>query len=389
MFFPLIIIIILIYGISSELSGIITLEMQFNCYLPQVILTIENDNIIGKSCANTYLPYTVIDYDIKKNSSLLFKEKKKMTLLNEYTFSEYQGNLVFNGKTLLNYIFYHKKNLQNLSEAGLSLIYKYVDESLSLIYQMYNQHIINKKLFSFEVLDHNLKGNFHIGGIPEDNHLKMKYRGICKVNDEVSYWGCNIKGIKYNNNSFVPLNVLPTFHTGFRVIYLSPELLDIFTKEIFGEKINQQICKVEGGGRYIRCDSSKLNEEDTIEFNFGSMKVKFSFKELSDPWFHSWTSIFQLNPFPAFDGIPMLIGFELLQHFRYTVFNYDEKQIEFYSNTVFIESDTNALININEKTKILTPSFTKAILVINIVVCLLFIIAFAIIKAKKINLSYE
>ena len=91
-----------------------------------------------RSCANTYLPYTVIDYNIKKNTSLHFNEKKTMTLLNEYTFTEYQGNLVFSGKALINYIFYHKKNLQNLSEVGLSLLYKYADESLSLIYQMYN-----------------------------------------------------------------------------------------------------------------------------------------------------------------------------------------------------------------------------------------------------------
>lgn len=384
MFFPLIIIIILIYGISSESNGIITLETQFNCYLPQVTLTIENDNIMGRSCANTYLPYTVIDYNIKKNTSLHFNEKKTMTLLNEYTFTEYQGNLVFSGKALINYIFYHKKNLQNLSEVGLSLLYKYADESLSLIYQMYNQHIINKKLFSFEILNHNSKGYFHIGGIPEDAHLKMKYQGVCKVNDEVSYWGCNIKGIKYNNNSFIPLNILPIFHTGFRVLYLSPELFEIVTKEIFGEKINQKICKIENEGRYISCDKKKLNEEDTIEISFDNMKVKFTFKELSDPWFHSWTSLFQLNPFPTFEGIPMIIGFELLQQFRYTVFNYEEKQIEFYSNTVNIEQDTNVSISINEKTKTPPPSITKVILVLNIVMCLLSTTAFAFIKTKKL-----
>ena len=114
------------------------------------------------------------------------------------------------------------------------------------------------------------------------------------------------------------------------------------------------------------------------------MKVKFTFKELSDPWFHSWTSLFQLNPFPTFEGIPMIIGFELLQQFRYTVFNYEEKQIEFYSNTVNIEQDTNVSISINEKTKTPSPSITKVILVLNIVMCLLSTTANAFIKTKKL-----
>ena len=106
---------------------------------------------------------------------------------------------------------------------------------------------------------------------------------------------------------------------------------------IFKKEIENKICNINEYSdtqsfSYIICTNSS-NFKDIIQFDFDSLSVYFSKKEL---FLENGLEIqsYKDNPIPNFNG--MIMGSNFINLFNYTVFDYDSKQIGFYSNIMKI-----------------------------------------------------
>ena len=66
---------------------------------------------------------------------------------------------------------------------GIGLGYKIGDESFSLVHQLYKNNKIDHLSFALEDKERN--GTIHFGGIPNDAHLKMPYKGYINIDEDL------------------------------------------------------------------------------------------------------------------------------------------------------------------------------------------------------------
>ena len=66
---------------------------------------------------------------------------------------------------------------------GIGLGHKIGDESFSLVHQLYKNNKIDHLSFALEDKERN--GTIHFGGIPNDAHLKMPYKGYINIDEDL------------------------------------------------------------------------------------------------------------------------------------------------------------------------------------------------------------
>ena len=87
---------------------------------------------------------------------------------------------------------------------GIGLGYKIGDESFSLVHQLYKNNKIAHLSFALEDKERN--GTIHFGGIPNDAHLKMPYKGYINIDEDLPTWGGHFESISYKGNT-ITINI--------------------------------------------------------------------------------------------------------------------------------------------------------------------------------------
>lgn len=115
---------------------------------------------------------------------------------------------------------------------------------------------------------------------------------------------------------------------------VSNDVFDLMIQNIFNEFINNRTCEIRKTSgahdrRFLLCQKEYVFDgEIELTFEYVTMKVKI--KDLFDgsngSHFHSNSK----QPAHNFNG--MILGIEFLRLFNYTVFDYEKKQVEFYSD---------------------------------------------------------
>ena len=317
---------------------------------------------------NTYLPYSILDKGFD-----LINESKHERIKNENGFDSYHyiTTLKTDNVTIKDFSFnYIDTHISEYRNKGLGFAHKYLNESFSIIHRLYSDKHIEHVLFSFE--PHNTDGYIHFGGVPDNKHKELPYEGIMKVNVNEEKWMTNFTGIEYEGRIF-DINIPAVIHSGVFAMMFSDDLFDIMVKYIFNETINNKECYNRlWDGMTIQCrEENKIKQMSNITFIFGNTKITYKMKDIFDD---DLSSLFRSNPF-EYKSHGLILGIKFLRGFNYSIFNYEDNQIELYSDR--IEMKTKEIEIINRHSSLLIVMYITIIILglmvsiyINIVRCI-------------------
>ena len=271
---------------------------------------------------NTLTPYfTLTDYDAYKTNDSVYYEYNK-----ELPCFIIQNSLIVSEKSIPNlYIIKHRAKELNLYD-GIGLGYHIEhNKTYSFIYQLNQQYHFDKLKFAIE--DHYPKGRIHFGGIPNNTHLSCPYQTKIKVNESLTTWGFPLKQIIFNNTVY-NVNMSAIIMISSPDMFIGDAFLSFMKNTVFKQCYNQSDSK-----NSIYCTDEVIKSNKVISFVFGNKKFDimledfFEFHKAKISPAYGWWS-------RTFDEV--ILGFEFVELFNYTMFDYNNKQVEFYGNKVNI-----------------------------------------------------
>ena len=123
-------------------------------------------------------------------------------------------------------------------------------------------------------------------------------------------------------------------HSSCYYIY-SDIVFDFMIDYVFEDEIKNGICKIK---KVIICkDSIKYSKKynPTLNFILGDIEIKYPISRLFDV---SMRSVIKTIPDKGLKQFDIVLGFDFMRQFNYTIFDYDNNQIGFYSDTIVIGS---------------------------------------------------
>lgn len=334
---------------------------------PRLKFIDESENIDTRY--NTFLPYTMIDDDLSNQMNSKKKEQTKIELIKKYDVSKYTTNIKFNDVTLSNFPMYiYYKHINYYTDKGIGLGFKFEDEEMSFVHQLYNNKYIDHLLFAFKGDMTFTKGIMYFGGISNNEHLKLPYQGHCNVVEEYTSWGCNLTSLKIGNDTLM-VNTYAAFHTGFYRIHFPPMIYE-FVKKHLKVPLSTNECVEEideKRGNNILCKSRKyLNIE--FDFIFEGVTIKMTlndfFESNKDNNKYKYKSVMYKNPYRAINNIELFLGFHFTNLFNYTAFDYESKQVQFYTSVYPIVSEKTS----NKGSQLFILTIISVICLISIIV---------------------
>lgn len=177
----------------------ITLDNYYN-YIPRPTVLFVHENQYYSLYFNTFIPFSLIGESMNKYLITTYKKgETNISLENNYKVSQYQIDIQFENYILNDLSVYILQDRSFTRERALSLGFHIINESYSIVYQLYHKKAIDKYQFAFA----QIKGKLYLGGIPNDTHLSLPYKGILKINETLPTWGFNLDSIRFNNREYV------------------------------------------------------------------------------------------------------------------------------------------------------------------------------------------
>ena len=360
--FLLYIISLVVINCESE----IVLDYVYDYSLPYTEMTYIKDNFTVKNLLNTYLPYSILDnYFFDKIKEKIDTNKTILHFENDYDSALFIMNISFNKIELYNISVYQSNFISFIPDIGISLSHKFEDDSYSIIHMLYNQHMISKRQFAFVPFQYRKKGQLYIGHMDINNYSN---EGYFNVDDKYSTWGSSITGMTINGNE-IEMNEYSFIHSGFEDM-ISSNLIFNYMREEFIEEIENEICTIAinvGEESCIICKEYVDRNDSIFIIEIGNMTITFTFEDLFKKSMHQWKSKFISNPYKQYKN-HTLLGSSFIQMFDVVLFDYDNSQVRFYSNTIKIEMNIRSN---NVRIVKMLIGFTSILLVINILILLM------------------
>ena len=246
---------------------------------------------------NTYLPFTIFDgkygiSDRQENES--------------YYFTTDIGFSIYNLLTMKNYSMFSTKQKMKDIDIGLSLGYHYKNESFSVVHNLYNSKKIDKLQFVFEFSSN--EAILHFGGVPYNKQEYQKYKGILKIDETLPTWGFYLKEVVFQNVSY-SINLPAIIHSASHFLFESDELAKLISK------------------------FSSIKDKEKVSFIFNNIIMQIDIDSLAKKYSQSINnSTVRTNH--NYTGI--IFGIEFIKLFNYSIFDFEKKQIELYSDNVII-----------------------------------------------------
>lgn len=156
-----------------------------------------------------------------------------------------------------------------------------------------------------------------------------------------------MNGIKYKN-AYYEINEPCIVNSGMYGMIISDKVYDIMKHNIF----NSHKCDVIRDETSIYplnslvCNTDIINEKETIEIKFDTIIIKFKtsdlFNEERQSLFYSNCNIKKIH---NFDG--KILGIDFINQFNYSIFDYENHQMELYSDYIpiyVLANNTNIII---------------------------------------------
>ena len=358
----------LFYIISIINAQIITQHLGYYKLRPTIKLFYPQEKNEIDIILNSYISISLIDKDdFKQTISSQVEFNQEIQLYLTYKTFLYQTSyMIDNLKPCKCKLYINKSSTYFFHDFGLGLAYKFDDEQFSLIHTLYNNNLIEKKQYAFFI--NQVNDSFHIGGIPNNEHLYYPYKGRCSIDKTQREWGCNLTFLSYKDN-FENTNITGIFYTGLNRMFYSDFLFSFFEKKVFKDYISNKTCVIEindENKKSLLCYSG-INNDDYIELTLGKMTIQVKLRDLfiKDSSF-VFVSQFSSNPFQK-NNYTFFIGFGFLKLFNYSIFDYDTSTVELYS-------DTNKITNVRNQSHLLFIIMVIIICISNIFMNLYIII---------------
>ena len=324
-----------------------------------VIITIDNhslsfneisDNLLfiktKDGNAIVYLDMS-IDYIVLKTSYLYNPPKDENQLNYDKTIDYHNSTIkahlseekliLYHNPSLLefNFLAYVIKNNREVdSMIGLSFHYDNSSHSV-FIPKLKEIGVIDRMEFSFQKIYQNTKITF--GELSLNDISKYKYKGICKVIQSHQFWGCDLKAVRFMNQSYLILNYQNKFYSYFNIkdseILVPLEFYTYLQEKIFKNYLDKGYCIIEKNGyneneENIMCSCDKIQDLPDISFVFGNIGLRFQQHDLFLRYSRGCLLIFQPN---KYNSEQWVFGSIIINQYMIT-FSYEDKEIKFYSN---------------------------------------------------------
>ena len=316
---------------------------KYHCNRPEIAISFPNEEKTTVIGLNTFLPFSVI----RLTPSLLIadriKQKETLELDDTYKSVLYQTDFLFNSQTRAHNVLAYNAESSTMyyKDHGLGLGLRFSDESFSVVHRLYRENAIQRLQFGFHNMNESLGGSFFIGGVPNDGHLQMKFKGVIKVNETLPTWGFSIDEIVIKKRK-IDVKIPAIISTRADNFLSSDDLYEMFEKEVFREDIERNICKKRKSGDYLYIECpDEFYKNLTFEMVIDNNKIEISPSLFIESFYGLVTSNYRNNNGRKehnFTGV--IIGPHLLAQYNYSIFDYDKKQIELYSDTFMITSLT-------------------------------------------------
>ena len=284
---------------------------------------------------NTFNHYSVFinRYVTKIPENIVSDQKYPFTFEENFIGYKYKTDFQMDGCLVKGYTSYVLNDIDYFSDnVGISLAYHFEDESFSIVHLMYKHKHIEHLSFAFQ--DFGPYAMTHLGGIPTKDYLNKTYQGIFPIDESLHTWGFTLNKIIFKDKEY-EINMPTMIHTGLRGSFFSNGLFEFMKNTLLKEEFEKESCKIGDGrfkGKAIFCNE----ESRKIEFVFG--KTKLVLDTQKDLFTNSH---FCDNPYPYYNFTGLFLGIFLLKKYEYSVFDYEKKQVELYSDTMVIEMVNN------------------------------------------------
>ena len=317
---------------------------KFYADSPGIPFSFYHENYTTDLLINTFIPYSVllipssqhflISTNIKSNTTLSYDDN--------YTSLLYQTTLQMSSVQIPNYLIYFVEDSIWTRDEGLSFSYPPV-ENYSIILAMYKNKHIEHMQFAFHNIKDDLNSSFYIGGVPDNSHLALPYHGVIPIDESLPSWGFYLNKVRYKEREYY-VNIPTVISSGMSEMLISDELYDLMMNDIFREFFDNQTCveyKLQWMSyehKSFQCKSNIMDQH--IDFVFGDVTFRLTPEDVFNNKYNR-SNIFsnskEPHPMHKFNGVIMGIGF--INKFNYTVFDYETKQVEFYTDQKIIVSE--------------------------------------------------
>ena len=327
---------------------------KFNDFNGRPILqfTYTIDNSIVNPFVNTFHSFTLVENKlISRYNNKELQRTDTFDLEEALPVVDTKEEIMFNGikMSFKQYIYIGHSWYP---DQGVGLGFKFKDEEYSFIHQLYKNKHIDRLIYAIHFDGNYYGGSVLFGGLPNDIKEYNKYKGNCKVDDHFSSWGCNVTNIKIKEIN-VQLNNYTIFHSTFYGVFYSKMLFKLFSEGL-QEQISEHTCGLYNEGEnvstFIMCDKEFiLNSNLTLNISFNNLIVSLPIKELFERGAGKdmFVSMIYNNPSPYYSKYDIIFGSHFFKLFNYTVFDYENNEINFYSNSIsinMIETQSSLLV---------------------------------------------
>lgn len=279
------------------------------------------------------------DINPKESQTAQFIEDKLININSDvYRADEYKDSLKFPKLEHLfkDFHFYvlNSANTKLPSKQGIGLAFKMKGEDYSLVHHLYNTNVIKKLSYTLKPSSF-LDGKLYFGEVPVNQFARPKVKGICKVDEKFSTWGCHMNKIILENST----NVVYSYnnYSSFQInkkIATTPCSFVYFVKEkLIPKEFSSGECKIvkENLKITIEClEFSTVLKFPTIHIIFDEFKIIRRLRDM----FVCYKDRNCYSLFKCYEGMDQwAFGNSFMQDFVAT-FDYNDKTVELYTRSL-------------------------------------------------------
>ena len=321
--------------ISIKING-------YDRYRPKISFSLPIERRDVDLYLNTFLPFSIFKFPYSSMKANRIISKETLHLDENYPSMLYYTDIMINEETTCtNFSLYNVKPSTTMyyKDKGLALGYHIKDESFSIVHQLYHKNIIEHLKFAFK----NLKGKsdrFYIGGVPNNEHLNLPYKATIKVYETLPTWGFTIDKLIFNGTEY-DIGIPAIISSASDSLWISDDLYKLFKDVILKEAIEERDCRLlyMEENEYIKCYQTVIGATYSLIIN--EHNFTFSSEIFDKNRYGIIKSNKNQHNHKAHNFTGIIIGPQFLSQFNYSIFDYEKKQVEFYSDTTIITFSSN------------------------------------------------
>lgn len=233
-----------------------------------------------------------------------------------------------NNNITIDFLLYYLQYKISLDNEAIGLAYKFKEQSLSLIHNLYLNDYIDRLSFGF-VINDDKRGLLYFGSIP-DKLIKNSYKTKLKVDESKNTWGAKVTKVgDYINNDYA------YFNSGDELILAPYDYLSFIENVYLKDYISNKTCQrnVDESTRdyikiYYSCDCNYISYVAGFDIIIDGHRFELKNEELFTTYYRDCRFVIEhktSNPDQWVFGAHFIRQYNIL-------FDYEDSSITFYTD---------------------------------------------------------